>query len=133
MSCCRCRERKRFRSLDSAHACTHAAQVNCFVVRKGARGLRTAKIENKIALRSVQNADIFLDGLLRARHRAPPGRQLLQGAPRCCMYICIQSVFIQLTKVPGQTLAQSLTLQDEAHASCPSGISDGRWAVENIL
>ena len=61
MSCCRCRERKRFRSLDSAHACTHAAQVNCFVVRKGARGLRTAKIENKIALRSVQNADIFLD------------------------------------------------------------------------
>ena len=30
-------------------------------MRKGAAGLRTGKIENKIALRCVQNADIFLD------------------------------------------------------------------------
>lgn len=36
-------------------------QVNAFIVRKGAKGLRTSKIENKIALRCVQNADIFLD------------------------------------------------------------------------
>ena len=37
------------------------AQVNAYVVRKGAAGLRSAKIENKIALRCVQNADIYLD------------------------------------------------------------------------
>ena len=30
-------------------------------MRKGSKGLRTSKIENKIALRCVQNADIFLD------------------------------------------------------------------------
>lgn len=36
-------------------------QVNAFIVRKGCKGLRTSKIENKIALRCVQNADIFLD------------------------------------------------------------------------
>ncbi|CAL5230083.1 g13540 [Coccomyxa viridis] len=36
-------------------------QVNAFIVRKGAKGLRTSKIENKIALRCVQNADIFMD------------------------------------------------------------------------
>ena len=36
-------------------------QVNAFIVRKGMKGLRTSKIENKIALRCVQNADIFLD------------------------------------------------------------------------
>ncbi|EFJ49890.1 hypothetical protein VOLCADRAFT_58804 [Volvox carteri f. nagariensis] len=33
-------------------------QVNAFIVRKGNPGLRTAKIENKIALRCVQNADM---------------------------------------------------------------------------
>lgn len=33
-------------------------QINAFVVRKGTKGFHTAKIENKIALRIVQNADI---------------------------------------------------------------------------
>ncbi|KXZ50409.1 hypothetical protein GPECTOR_16g583 [Gonium pectorale] len=32
--------------------------VNAFIVRKGNPGLRTAKIQNKIALRCVQNADM---------------------------------------------------------------------------
>jgi hypothetical protein len=35
-------------------------QVNCFIVRKGAKGLRTEKIQNKIALRCVQNAGALL-------------------------------------------------------------------------
>ncbi len=35
-------------------------EVNAFIVHKGTPGFRTAKIENKIALRVVQNADIFL-------------------------------------------------------------------------
>lgn len=35
-------------------------QVNAFIVRKGNPGHRTTKIENKIALRCVQNADIEL-------------------------------------------------------------------------
>eukprot|EP00898_Chlorokybus_atmophyticus_P002239 jgi/Chlat1/3015/Chrsp201S03281 len=33
-------------------------QINAFVVRKGTPGLRTSKIEHKVALRLVQNADI---------------------------------------------------------------------------
>jgi glutaryl-CoA dehydrogenase len=37
-------------------------QVKGFVVEKGTPGLRARKIENKLALRTVQNADITLDG-----------------------------------------------------------------------
>lgn len=33
-------------------------QINAFVVHKGSKGFATSKIENKIALRCVQNADI---------------------------------------------------------------------------
>ena len=36
-------------------------QINAFIVRKGTKGFRTSKIENKISLRCVQNANIFLD------------------------------------------------------------------------
>lgn len=36
-------------------------EINAFIVRKGTKGFRTTKIENKIALRSVQNANIYLD------------------------------------------------------------------------
>lgn len=36
-------------------------QVNAFIVRKGNPGLQTSKIENKIALRCVQNADMTFD------------------------------------------------------------------------
>ena len=39
-------------------------QVNCFIVRKGAKGLRTEKIQNKIALRCVQNAGTLPAALL---------------------------------------------------------------------
>ncbi|BDA45206.1 Glutaryl-CoA dehydrogenase, mitochondrial [Coccomyxa sp. Obi] len=48
-------------------------QVNAFIVRKGARGLRTSKIQNKIALRCVQNADIFLDDCFVADSARLPG------------------------------------------------------------
>lgn len=40
---------------------TETGQVNAFIVRKGNPGLRTSKIENKIALRCVQNADMTFD------------------------------------------------------------------------
>lgn len=33
-------------------------QIQCFMVTKGSKGLKTSKIENKYALRIVQNADI---------------------------------------------------------------------------
>lgn len=36
-------------------------QINAFIVRKGTRGFSTTKIENKISLRCVQNANIYLD------------------------------------------------------------------------
>jgi acyl-CoA oxidase len=39
---------------------TGSGHVNAFVLKKGAPGLTTTKIENKIALRCVQNADIHM-------------------------------------------------------------------------
>ncbi len=48
-------------------------QVNAFIVRKGSKGLRTSKIENKIALRCVQNADIFLDDCFVPNSARLPG------------------------------------------------------------
>jgi len=38
----------------------HTNEINGFIVEKGAKGYAASKIENKIALRSVQNADITL-------------------------------------------------------------------------
>jgi len=40
---------------------TQNNQVNCFIVRKGAPGFKATKIENKIALRCVQNADMLFE------------------------------------------------------------------------
>ena len=85
--------------------------MNCFIVRKGAKGLRTEKIQNKISLRCVQNAGALAAGLpccdlcLHAvcsaltialptcRHlpgrllcgglRTPARRELFQGAHKC--------------------------------------------------
>ena len=38
-------------------------KVQCFVVTKGSKGLKTVKIERKYSLRMVQNADIYLDNV----------------------------------------------------------------------
>lgn len=40
---------------------SETGQVNCFVVKKGTPGFSAAKIENKIALRCVQNADMTFE------------------------------------------------------------------------
>ncbi len=73
-----------------------AAQVNAFIVRKGARGLRTAKIENKIALRCVQNADIFLDDCFVPEAARLPGVNSFKArqgpAQKCiCRIVSINS------------------------------------------
>jgi alkylation response protein AidB-like acyl-CoA dehydrogenase len=39
----------------------YCLQVNCFIVRKGTPGFTPTKIENKIALRCVQNADMLFE------------------------------------------------------------------------
>ncbi|BBN05274.1 glutaryl-CoA dehydrogenase [Marchantia polymorpha subsp. ruderalis] len=39
---------------------TQTNQINGFIVKKGAKGLKATKIENKIGLRIVQNGDIVL-------------------------------------------------------------------------
>ncbi|GFH27402.1 Ig-like domain-containing protein [Haematococcus lacustris] len=40
---------------------SESGQVNAFIVRKGAAGFKPTKIENKIALRCVQNADMTFE------------------------------------------------------------------------
>jgi acyl-CoA oxidase len=75
------------------------AQVNAFIVRKGAPGLRTSKIENKTALRVVQNADILLDGVevpeadrltgvesFKDTNKVRGGRRTLVATERPCSY-----------------------------------------------
>ena len=43
-------------------------KIQGFIVEKGSKGLSTKKIENKFALRSVQNADIELDNVFVPDH-----------------------------------------------------------------
>lgn len=42
---------------------TEDGKIKCFIVKKGQPGLRVDKIENKIALRMVQNGHIFLENV----------------------------------------------------------------------
>lgn len=48
-------------------------QINAFVVRKGNPGYKTGKIEKKIALRCVQNADIEMEGCVVPDSARLPG------------------------------------------------------------
>lgn len=40
---------------------SESGEVNCFIVKKGTPGFKATKIENKIALRCVQNADMLFE------------------------------------------------------------------------
>ena len=62
-------------------------QVNAFIVRKGSKGLRTSKIENKIALRCVQNADIFLDDCFVPDSARLPGVNSFKVRARCMLAV----------------------------------------------
>ncbi|KAG0517117.1 hypothetical protein BDA96_09G060800 [Sorghum bicolor] len=48
-------------------------QLNGFIVKKGAPGLKATKIENKIGLRMVQNGDIVLDKVFVPEEERIPG------------------------------------------------------------
>ena len=48
-------------------------QINAFIVRKGNPGFKTGKIEKKIALRCVQNADIEMVGCVVPDSARLPG------------------------------------------------------------
>jgi alkylation response protein AidB-like acyl-CoA dehydrogenase len=43
-------------------------KIQGFLVEKGSKGLSTKKIENKYALRMVQNADVFMDNVFVPEH-----------------------------------------------------------------
>lgn len=47
--------------------------MNAFIVRKGTPGLRTSKIQNKISLRVVQNANIWLEDVFVPDSARLPG------------------------------------------------------------
>ena len=62
-------------------------QINAFVVRKGTKGFKTSKIENKIALRCVQNADITLTDVFvpdSARLTGVNSFQVASCSASCC-------------------------------------------------
>jgi len=48
-------------------------QLNGFIVKKGAPGLKATKIENKIGLRMVQNGDIVLNKVFVPEEDRLPG------------------------------------------------------------
>jgi hypothetical protein len=52
---------------------TQTNSVNAFIVRKGAAGLSVGKMENKTALRCVQNGDISLRGVVVPESDRLPG------------------------------------------------------------
>lgn len=65
-------------------------QVNAFIVRKGTPGLTTSKIENKIALRCVQNADILMeDVFVPDSDRLPGVNSFADAAGMLAMSRCL--------------------------------------------
>ncbi|CAD7698284.1 unnamed protein product [Ostreobium quekettii] len=48
-------------------------EINAFIVRKGTPGFRTTKIENKISLRCVQNANIHMEDVFVSEAARLPG------------------------------------------------------------
>lgn len=57
-------------------------QVNGFIVKKGAPGLRATKIENKIGLRMVQNGDILLQKVFVPDEDRLPGVNSFQDTSK---------------------------------------------------
>lgn len=91
-------------------------QVNAFIVRQGTPGMRTVKIENKTALRCVQNADIYLEGAVVDEADRLPGVQSFKDTnkvlPRTVpllLYAGLASMFY-----PGSELLQA----SPAFSSC---------------
>lgn len=63
--------------------CSLCLQVNAFVVKKGTKGFKTSKIEGKIALRCVQNADITLTNCFVPDSARLPGVNNFQVRQAC--------------------------------------------------
>jgi alkylation response protein AidB-like acyl-CoA dehydrogenase len=66
-------------------------QVNAFIVKKGTPGMRTEKIENKISLRCVQNADIYLDGAEVDEADRLPGVESFKDTNKVMLNCCLLS------------------------------------------
>ncbi|XP_039136811.1 acyl-coenzyme A oxidase 4, peroxisomal [Dioscorea cayenensis subsp. rotundata] len=61
---------------------TETNQINGFIVKKGAPGLRATKIENKIGLRIVQNGDILLKKVFIPEEDRLPGMNSFQDTKK---------------------------------------------------
>lgn len=97
-------------------------QVNAFIVRKGTPGLETRKIENKTALRCVQNADIFLKDVFVPESDRLPGVQSFQDTNKVRRLSCSGAALsvsaavcrgartrsMQVLHLPGSLVAMSL-------------------------
>ena len=64
-------------------------QINAFVVRKGTPGFKTSKIENKIALRCVQNADIQMKDVFVPGSARLTGVNSFQVSCSACLTHCL--------------------------------------------
>jgi len=52
---------------------TKTNKVQCFIVEKGTKGLSSERIESKLALRAVQNANLTLDNVFIPKENCLPG------------------------------------------------------------
>jgi hypothetical protein len=81
-------------------------QVNCFVVRKGAPGFNATKIDNKIALRCVQNADMTFE-----RCFVPDSARLPGVCARACVRACVCAF-----------VCARVCVSDRRHVRCAVGV-----------
>lgn len=69
-------------------------QVNAFIVRKGNPGFRATKIENKIALRCVQNGDIVLDNAFVPDGDRLPGVNSFADTNKVCRLELLDEILV---------------------------------------
>ncbi|KAJ3676354.1 hypothetical protein LUZ60_003766 [Juncus effusus] len=80
---------------------THTNQVNGFIVKKGALGLSVRKIQNKVALRMVQNGDIMFDNVFVADEDKLPGVITYQGLVEALSFARVMAAWLSIGMAMG--------------------------------
>lgn len=127
---------------------TQSNQINAFIVRKGSKGLKTTKIENKIALRCVQNADIALDDVFVPDSDKLPGVQSFKDTNKILAISRIMvawqpvglamgvydmvSRYVQQREQFGAAIASYQITQEKMQRMLVRCVSVAAWHVTNV-